>query len=61
VKYFLCVMGMVLILEGLPYFAFPEKIKVYLMKIMDVPDRTLRLLGLTAILSGLILVFFGRN
>jgi hypothetical protein len=33
-KYFLCVLGMVLILEGLPYFAFPEKIKAYLMKIM---------------------------
>lgn len=54
-------MGMVLILEGLPYFAFPEKIKEYLMKIMDVPDRTLRLLGLASIVSGLILVFFGRS
>jgi uncharacterized protein len=61
VKYFLCVMGMVLILEGLPYFAFPEKIKEYLMKIMDVPDRTLRLLGLASIVSGLILIFFGRS
>lgn len=60
-KYFLCVMGMVLILEGLPYFAFPEKIKGYLMKIMNVPDRTLRLLGLASIVSGLILVFFGRS
>jgi uncharacterized protein YjeT (DUF2065 family) len=60
-KYFLCVLGMVLILEGLPYFAFPEKIKVYLMKIMNIPDRTLRLLGMAAIISGLLLVFFGRS
>lgn len=60
-KYFLCVMGMVLILEGLPYFAFPDKIKEYLMKIMDVPDRALRLLGLASILCGLILVYFGRS
>jgi len=54
-------MGMVLILEGLPYFAFPDKIKEYLMKIMDVPDRALRLLGLASILCGLILVYFGRS
>jgi uncharacterized protein len=60
-KYFLCVMGMVLVLEGLPYFAFPEKIKEYLRKIMDVPDHTLRLLGLAAIVAGLFLVFFGRS
>jgi len=54
-------MGMVLILEGLPYFAFPDKIKEYLMKIMDVPDRALRLLGQASILCGLILVYFGRS
>ncbi len=60
-KYFLCVMGMVLILEGLPYFAFPDKIKSYLMKLADIPDRILRLLGLAAVISGLILVFLGRT
>ena len=60
-KYFLCVIGMVLILEGLPYLAFPEKIKVYLMKIMDFPDHTLRIMGLASVISGLILVFFGRS
>jgi len=59
-KYFLCVIGMVLILEGLPYFAFPDKIKSYLMKLADLPDRLLRLMGLAAVISGLILVFFGR-
>ncbi|HPX55638.1 MAG TPA: DUF2065 domain-containing protein [Syntrophales bacterium] len=59
-KFFLCVMGMVLILEGLPYFAFPDKIKSFLMKLTDIPDRVLRLMGLAAVISGLILVFFGR-
>ncbi|MGO9566511.1 MAG: DUF2065 family protein [Desulfomonilaceae bacterium] len=24
---FLCVLGMVVVVQGLPYFAFPEKIK----------------------------------
>jgi len=60
-KFFLCVMGMVLIVEGLPYFAFPDKIKAYLMKMMDVPDRTLRILGLASILCCLFVVYFGRS
>jgi uncharacterized protein YjeT (DUF2065 family) len=60
-EYFLCVLGMVFIIEGLPYFAFPEKIKAYLMKLQEMPDSTLRLFGLSAIITGLFLVFFGRS
>ena len=60
-KYFLCVLGMVFIVEGLPYFAFPEKIKAYLLKLLDIPDSTLRILGLLAMVTGLILVYFGTN
>jgi len=58
-KYFLCVLGMVFIIEGLPYFAFPEKLKIYLAKMSEVPDTTLRLMGLAAIIAGLALVYFG--
>jgi len=58
-KYFLCVIGMVMIVEGLPYFAFPEKIKFYLRKMIDLPDTTLRIMGAVAIAVGLILVYFG--
>ena len=60
-KYFLCVLGMVFIIEGLPYFAFPEKIKAYLMKLQEMPDSTLRIFGLSAIITGLFLVFFGSS
>jgi uncharacterized protein len=59
--YFLCVMGMVFIVEGLPYLVFPEKIKPYLIKITTLPDNTLRGLGISAILIGLILLYFGRR
>jgi hypothetical protein len=59
-KYFLCVLGMVFVIEGLPYFAFPEKVKAYLSKIQEMSASTLRLLGLSAIITGLILVYFGR-
>jgi uncharacterized protein YjeT (DUF2065 family) len=60
-EYFLCVLGMVFILEGLPYFAFPDKVKSYIMKLQEMPDSVLRVLGLSAIITGLILIYFGRT
>jgi hypothetical protein len=50
---------MVLILEGLPYFAFPDKLKSYLHKLTDLPDTTLRIMGSIAVIVGLILVYLG--
>ncbi len=60
-KYFFCVIGMVLIVEGLPYFAFPDKIKTYLLKLIDIPDTMLRIMGSIAVIIGLILVYFGTG
>lgn len=60
-KFFLCLLGLVLIIEGLPYFAFPRRIKSYLLKVADMPDTTLRILGFLSLVTGLILVYFGRT
>ncbi|HOJ52798.1 MAG TPA: DUF2065 domain-containing protein [Syntrophales bacterium] len=60
-KYFLCVIGMVFVLEGIPYFAFPEKVKELLVKMSDMPARSLRLMGFISMLLGLILVYLGRT
>jgi uncharacterized protein YjeT (DUF2065 family) len=60
-KDFLCVLGMVFIIEGLPYFIFPEKLKIYLAKIITMPESTLRFLGISAMIIGLILLYFGRS
>jgi hypothetical protein len=54
-------MGMVFILEGLPYLVFPEKLKPYLIKISTLPDSTLRIIGISTIIFGLILLYFGRH
>jgi uncharacterized protein YjeT (DUF2065 family) len=59
-KYFLCVLGMVMIVEGLPYFAIPEKMKAWVMKVAAIPDSSLRKLGLALMGIGLFLVFLGR-
>lgn len=59
--YFLCVIGMVFIIEGLPYLVFPEKLKPYLIKITTMPDAALRVIGVSAVILGLILLYFGRR
>ncbi|MCX7982825.1 MAG: DUF2065 domain-containing protein [Syntrophales bacterium] len=60
-KYFLCVIGMVFVLEGIPYFAFPERIKTFLLRMADMPARNLRIMGFISILLGLFLVYLGRT
>jgi uncharacterized protein YjeT (DUF2065 family) len=48
------------IIEGLPYFAFPNKMKTWLGKIIVSPDSALRRVGLVLMVLGLSLVYFGR-
>jgi uncharacterized protein len=60
-KYFLCVLGMVFVIEGLPSFTFPAQIKTSLLKLTEVSDTTLRILGAVAVTLGLLLVFFGTS
>ncbi|MCE5281736.1 MAG: DUF2065 domain-containing protein [Deltaproteobacteria bacterium] len=60
-KDFLCVLGLVFIIEGLPYFAFPDKLKTYLVKMAELSDRTLRILGLVLLVAGLGLLYLGRS
>lgn len=60
-SFFLCVIGMVMIVEGAPYFIFPERVKPWLNKILETPDATLRRIGLGLMVAGLVLVYIGRN
>jgi len=60
-KYFLCVIGMVLILEGLPYFAFPARMKAWVARVMAISDGHLRKVGLALMAVGLWLVYMGRG
>jgi uncharacterized protein YjeT (DUF2065 family) len=55
-KILLCLLGMVLIVEGLPYFAFPDKMKKWMALIQETRDGQLRVMGLAAMGAGLILV-----
>jgi uncharacterized protein len=60
-KFFLCVLGMVMVVEGLPYFAFPVKMKLVLEKVLELPDKSLQKFGLVLMLAGILLVFLGKR
>jgi len=60
-KYFLCVIGMVMIIEGLPYFAFPEKMKSWVAKMVEMQENALRIMGLLLMVTGIFLIFLGRR
>jgi uncharacterized protein len=59
-KFFLSVIGMVMIIEGLPYFAFPEKMKSWMRQIQIMSDGTLRRMGLILMAVGLALTYMGK-
>ncbi len=55
-----CLLGLVLIVEGLPYLAFPDKMKQYLRQIQRIPDNQLRIIGFLSMCFGLLLAYIFR-
>ena len=60
-EYFLCVLGMVFIIEAVPYIAFPNKVKELARFIHMIPDRTLQIIGLIVAFTGIVIIYFGRH
>ena len=60
-KYFLSALGLAFILEGLPYFLFAEKMPVALRALAEKNPKALRSIGISAILAGLVAIFFARR
>ena len=60
-QFFLCVLGMVMVVEGLPYFAFPEKMKFLIQQLLEMPDSALQKFGFVLMLAGVGLVFIGKR
>jgi len=60
-KFFLCVVGMVMVVEGFPYFAFPQKMKFVIQKVIEMPDKALQKFGFVLMLLGICLVYLGKS
>ena len=55
-KFFLGALGLALIIEGIPYFAFPERAKIILGMVSGMRPRVLRGMGLAVMLLGLLVL-----
>ena len=60
-KFFLCVIGMVMIVEGLPWFGFPDHAKKTMAQLHLQPESVLRRMGFILMLLGLFLVYIGKH
>jgi len=60
-KLLVALLGLVLILEGLPYAAFPEAMRNWLRQLLAAPPVLLRILGLVAVLLGFFLCFVSQR
>lgn len=50
-----------MIIEGLPYFAFPQRMKAWIHKVLELPEKSLRTFGFLLMLAGLAMVYFGKR
>ena len=50
-----------MIVEGLPYFAAPSKMKEWIGRLLEMPDATLRVMGFALMMIGLVLVYLAKG
>jgi uncharacterized protein YjeT (DUF2065 family) len=55
------VIGMVLIVEGIPWFLSPRQTRLFLLQIQSMTDRQLRSYGLVMMMIGLLVVFISTR
>ena len=60
-KTLLTLIGLVLILEGIPYMAFPEFMRKWLQQLLETEPDKLRSMGLSALAAGLLLCWFAQR
>ncbi len=53
-------LGLVLIIEGLPYFLFPDRAVAMLRQLEDAGPGALRLFGFLAMMAGVVFLVVGR-
>ncbi len=50
-----------MVVEGLPYLTFPEKMKEFMRVIQEQEDSMLRVIGAVLIIMGLLIIFVARQ
>jgi len=60
-KLLFCLIGLVLFVEGLPYFIAPGKMKKWVLTVQKIPNSHLRTIGLIAMSLGLLITYFFKE
>ena len=60
-KMLITLIGLVLILEGLPYVASPEAMQRWLKQLAEMRPDTLRIIGVFAMAAGFLLCFLAQK
>ncbi|MEW6429009.1 MAG: DUF2065 domain-containing protein [Thermodesulfobacteriota bacterium] len=60
-KLLVTLIGLILVLEGLPYAAFPVAMQNWLRQLQEAEPRRLRLFGTLAVLLGLLLCYLTQR
>ena len=60
-KLFVTLIGLLMVVEGLPYFAFPEKMQVLMRQIEKMNPDYLRMAGLVSTLVGLVICYLAQR
>lgn len=58
---FVAALGLVFVIEGLVFAAFPAQTKRAMISVMETPETTLRVIGLVSALIGLVVVWLARG
>ena len=58
---FITAVGLMMVFEGIPYFCFPAQFKEWISKVPEIPNNTLRAIGLVIMILGLGLVYMGKS
>ncbi|MFN2256862.1 MAG: DUF2065 domain-containing protein [Desulfuromonadaceae bacterium] len=60
-EFFLTVIGVVMVVEGMPWFLSPQGVKKMLLQILPLPEHTMRSMGFVLMLAGLLTVYIASN
>lgn len=60
-KFFLSLIGLLLILEALPYVASPETMQKWLKQLSEMDPTLLRVIGLFSMAAGLLICYIARR
>jgi uncharacterized protein YjeT (DUF2065 family) len=58
---FLAALGLVFVIEGLIFAAFPAHAKKAMLSVIETPEATLRIIGIVAAIIGLVVVWLVRG